>query len=300
MHAKRRALWLGFRAPAVCAAAWLVVATACSGPTSTPIGPDPGPKAVVLVGAGDIALCGSPGAEATARLLDGIQGDVFTAGDNVYPTGSSRDFADCYDPTWGRHRDRTHPTAGNHDYDSPGALPYFEYFDQSAGPRGLGYYTYRIGSWRVIALNSEIPVRAGSAQYQWLRTELATSVPCTIAIWHRPLFSSGPNKDNPDMRDIYKLLYDNNADVVINGHDHLYERFAPQDADGRADSARGLRQFTVGTGGVPLYDPGPRKANSESLQKTWGVLKLALVEGSYTWDFIPVSGSHDTGTGVCH
>lgn len=277
---------------------------ACSGSPTGPTPPDPsGPTSAVLVGAGDIALCGSPGAEATARLLDGVRGTVFTAGDNVYPSGSYADYRDCYDPTWGRHKDRTRPTPGNHDYESAAANPYYAYFDTAAGLPGQGYYTYAVGSWRVIALNSEIPTRTGSAQYQWLRNELTTSTPaCTIAIWHRPLFTSGPNRDNLDMRDIFRLLHEFGTDIVINGHDHLYERFAPQDADGRVDLSRGIRQFTVGTGGVPLYDPQQRKTNSEVIQKSWGVLKLSLSDGRYEWDFIPVpgGGSHDTGSGVCH
>lgn len=268
----------------------------------TPPSP-PTPGSFVLVGAGDIALCGAPGAEATARLLDGIDGVVFTAGDNAYPSGTAKDFTECYGPTWGRHRDRTKPTPGNHDYETPGASGFFDYFeDQLAGGRS-GYYTYPVGPWRIIALNSEIGVGPASAQYAWLRGELTNNnVRCTLAIWHRPLFTSGPNLENPDMRDIFRLLYDNNADVVINGHDHLYERFAPQDPSARADSARGIREFVVGTGGIPLYDPGPRRPNSEVLLKTWGVLKLTLSEGAYAWDFIPAiaSGSHDTGSGVCH
>jgi hypothetical protein len=257
----------------------------------------------VLVGAGDIAVCGSPGAEATARLLDGIDGVVFTAGDNAYPRGSVTDYEQCYGPTWGRHRDRTFPVPGNHEYLTPGAGDYFDYFGSVAGVKGQGYYVYFVGSWRVIALNSEIGVRTGSQQAQWLRNELTTRrTPCTIAIWHRPLFTSGPNLNNPDMRDLFSLLYEFNADIVINGHDHLYERFAPQDQDGRADPARGLRQFTVGTGGVPLYDPGPRRANSEVLHKVWGVLKLTLSENRYGWEFIAVgaTGPRDSGSGACH
>jgi hypothetical protein len=201
------------------------------------------PGSLVLVGAGDIAQCGSPGAEATARLLDQIDGTVFTAGDNAYPNGSNRDFTNCYEPTWGRHRERTFPTAGNHDYETSGADPYFSYFGEMAGTAGQGYYVYFVGPWRIIALNSEVGVRAGSFQYLWLRNELMrNAVPCTAAIWHRPLFTSGPNRDNPDMRDIFRLLHDFRAEIVINGHDHMYERFAPQDADGGLDPVRG--QFT--------------------------------------------------------
>jgi hypothetical protein len=261
------------------------------------------PGSLVLVGAGDIAQCGSPGAEATARLLDQIDGTVFTAGDNAYPNGSNRDFTNCYEPTWGRHRERTFPTAGNHDYETSGADPYFSYFGEMAGTAGQGYYVYFVGPWRIIALNSEVGVRAGSFQYLWLRNELMrNAVPCTAAIWHRPLFTSGPNRDNPDMRDIFRLLHDFRAEIVINGHDHMYERFAPQDADGGLDPVRGIRQFTVGTGGVPLYDAPGRHANSEIVLKSWGVLRLALHDEGFTWDFIPVAGvsARDSGSGVCH
>src|SRR5262249_11918955 len=155
---------------------------------------------------------------------------------------------------------------GNHDYETPGASGYFDYFEDQLPSNRLGYYTYMVGPWRVIALNSEIPVGVNSAQYTWLKSELSNNnVLCTMAIWHRPLFTSGPNLENADMRDIFRLLYDNNAEIVVNGHDHLYERFAPQDANGRADSARGIREFIVGTGGIALYDPGPRRPNSEVL-----------------------------------
>lgn len=303
MRAGRFTSRLGSPAPAFLGVLLIVLAGACSdgGPGIVTPPPPPTPGSFVLVGAGDIALCGSPGSEATARLLDVIDGVVFTAGDNAYPSGTPKDFAECYAPTWGRHKDRTKPTPGNHDYETAGATGFYDYFEEQLGARNPGYYTYRVGPWRIIALNSEIGVGTSSGQYQWLKNELSLNVPCTLAIWHRPLFTSGPNLENADMRDIFRLLYDGNADVVVNGHDHLYERFAPQDANGRADSARGIREFIVGTGGIPLYDAGPRRPNSEVVLKTWGVLKLTLAEGGYSWDFIPVgSGSHDTGSGVCH
>ena len=276
-----------------------------------PPGPGPGgepPPPVgfsnVLVGAGDIANCGEPGAFATANLLDSIPGTVFTAGDNAYPHGRMGDFRDCYEPTWGRHKHRTYPVAGNHEYETAGANGYFDYFGDRAGPRGLGYYTYDVATWRVFALNSESDFRAGSAQLQWLRNEL-TSRPssCAVAIWHRPLFSSGPNRNNPDLRDMYSTAYELGVDIVLNGHDHLYERFAPQDPDGRPDFARGIRQFSVGTGGVTPYQPIlPARLNSERIGIAWGVLKLTLRPGAYDWEFVPVGDSsfRDTGSGTCH
>jgi 3',5'-cyclic AMP phosphodiesterase CpdA len=268
--------------------------------------PNPGPGVSagvpVLVGAGDIAQCREPGAEATARLLDTIAGTVFTTGDNVYRSGTPQEFRDCYGPTWGRHLSRTRPVPGNHDYETPGAAGYYEYFGQNAGPAGLGYYSYTVGPWLVVALNSEVDVRAGSPQIQWLRGELAsTRSRCTLAYFHRPLFSSGRNGDNPDLRDTWRTLYEAGVEVVLNGHDHLYERFAPQDPDGRADAARGIRQFTVGTGGAAPYPITAVRANSEMRGSEWGVLVLRLSEGSYAWEFVPAAGGglRDSGTDVC-
>jgi hypothetical protein len=274
------------------------------GSCANPIVPtDPLPPGTgVLVGAGDVADCG-PGAESTARLLDQIQGTVFAAGDMAYPDGSTRDYADCYEPTWGRHRDRTRAVPGNHEYFSPGARPFYEYFGENAGPPGLGYFVFRVHAWKIIGLNSEIDSRPGSPQMQWLRSELMNQpADCTIAIWHRPLYTSGPNRPNTDMREMFRLLYEFGTELVLNGHDHLYERFAPQDADGRTDFTRGVRQFTVGTGGVALYTPLARQPNSEALQSVWGVLKLTLAPGRYSWEFVPVQGStfRDTGASGCH
>jgi hypothetical protein len=262
----------------------------------------PGPP-VVLVGAGDIGLCGSPAVAATAQLLDSISGIVFTTGDHAYPDGTAANFRDCYEPHWGRHRGRTRPSPGNHDYHSAGAAPYFAYFGENAGPFGLGYYSYIAGPWQVIALNSEVPIGPGSAQIQWLRTTLATNrSPCTMAYWHKPLFTSGPNGANLDMREVWRALYEFGADLVINGHDHLYERFAPQDPDGRADSARGLRQITIGTGGGPLYTPITSAANTEAIHVGYGVLKLTLADGNYQSEFVPVAGNPytDRSLGQCH
>ena len=272
-------------------------------PTSTvsPLPPAPLTGSGLLVGAGDIGFCGSPGAEATARLLDGFSGTVFTAGDNAYATGTRSDFLNCYAPSWGRHLGRTRPVAGNHEYGS-GAGGYFEYFGANAGPGGAGYYSYTVGPWTVIALNSEVPAGPGSPQMMWLRTELSVAAFCTAVIWHRPLFSSGRHGDNPDMRDIWRTLYELNADVVINGHDHSYERFAPQDPDGRFDPARGIREFVVGTGGAPLYQFAGMRPNSEVRASVWGVITLTLTGTGYHWEFAPVAGEsfRDAGAGTCH
>jgi hypothetical protein len=284
------------------------LACRCASPTSPSSG-----GSTVFVGAGDIANCALPGAAMTAALIDTIPGKVFTAGDNAYPLGAKANFDDCYDPTWGRFRDRTFPTPGNHDYDSPGAFPYFDYFGSRAGPRGLGYYRVTLGSWTILSLNSEdADVSEGSVQWNWLQQELVSSSSprsspqppprCTLAIWHKPLFSSGGHGNNTFMRDIWKVLYDFGADVVLNGHDHMYERFDPQDADGRRDDPRGIREFIVGTGGGELTGLSNLKPNSVlQLVSVYGVLKLTLSDGGYTWEFLPVTGgTADFGSGTCH
>jgi hypothetical protein len=280
-----------------------VLASACGDSPTTP-SPTPTPSApAVLVGAGDIADCAVRGSEATAQLLDRTAGTVFTAGDNAYPSGSAADYRNCYEPTWGRHRDRTRPAPGNHEYETAAAAPYFEYFGALAGPPGLGYYSFNVGSWHVVSLNSEVSARPGSAQTEWLRGDLAAHrVQCTAAIWHRPLFSSGANGDNPDMLELWRILYEFGADVVITGHDHSYERFAPQDPSGTPDPAQGIRQFIVGTGGAALRPHRAPRPNSEARGVAWGVLVLRLEAGSYSWEFVPVDGGsfRDSGSGQCH
>lgn len=277
------------------------LSVACSG---SPVEPSLviGPSSVVLA-AGDIAQCDLPGAERTGRLLDTVTGTLLALGDNAYPHGSLLHYAECYDPTWGRHFDRTRPVPGNHDYETPGADGYYTYFGESAGPRGLGYYFYGIGAWDLIALNSEVDVSAGSAQLAWLRSQLAAArARCTLAYFHRPLFSSGRNGNNNDLRDLWRVLYEFNVDVVLTGHDHMYERFLPQDPNGLADSARGIRQFIVGTGGGQLTGPVRRQANSEITGVDWGVLRLTLGNDDYRWEFLPVAGGafRDVGAGRCH
>jgi hypothetical protein len=268
-------------------------------PVPTPL-PPPVPVTQIFVGAGDIAMCDA-NAEATAKLLDGIGGTVFALGDQAYFSGTADEYRRCYDPTWGRHKARTRPVPGNHEYLSPGAAPYFAYFGALAGPAGLGYYSFDVGNWHAIALNSNIDVRAGSAQGVWLRADLAANHPrCVIAYWHHPLFSSGPNGSSPEMQDFWRILYDAGADVVLSGHDHLYERFAPQDPGGAPDPSRGIREFIAGTGGAVLYQPITVKPNSERRLTAFGVLKLTLQAESYQWEFIPVSGAGDSGSGTCH
>lgn len=305
--------------------------------TPTPVG-QPGPDAVAnvppttapvavvvppvtVVAAGDIAICGNPGSAATASLIDGLPGDVLSLGDHVYMTGTAREFSECYEPTWGRHRARTYPTPGNHDYDTPGAQGYFGYFGSRAGPSGLGYYSVTAGAWRVYSLNSEVPAGPGSAQYAWLQQELAAATPplvrsisfdgesevsatispaCELAYWHKPLISSGRHGNNGQMQAIWQLLHEHGVDVVLAAHDHVYERFEPLDGRLRPDPT-GIRSFVVGTGGAPLYDFPSIKPQSQIRGSAHGVLKLLLRSDGYDWEFVPVVGQSftDAGSGSC-
>lgn len=296
----------------VAAAALALACVGCE-PTSgeTPSFPDIPPGAsVVLVGAGDIASCDSRGDEATARLLDSlVRGPlpvvVFTAGDNAYSDGELEEFEECYGPTWGRHRARTRPAPGNHDYETDDAAGYFGYFGDAAGRPSRGYYSYDVGDWHIIVLNSNVAMEAGSDQERWLREDLAGSDKrCTAAIWHHPRFSSGTEHgSDPESGPLWEALYEAGAEIVINGHEHNYERFAPQTPAGEPDEGRGLRQFVVGTGGKDLYSFGTRLPASQVRNATdIGVLKLTLHPDSYTWEFIPAAGGSftDRGSGRCH
>lgn len=262
----------------------------------------------VLVGAGDIASCGSQGDEATAKLLDGISGTVFTTGDTAYPDGTYQQFRDCYGPSWGRHKDRTKPSVGNHEYHGPeGAKPYYDYFGTKAGPRGKGYYSYDRGEWHIVVLNSMCDkvggCHAGSPQETWLKADLAANPNrCTLAYFHEPLFSSGSASSR--VRPFWQALYRANAEVVLGGHIHAYERFRPMEPDGDYNPSRGIREFVVGTGGASHNRPFDTVAANSVSRKTdaYGVLKLTLHAGSYEWKFVPVAGETftDSGTASCH
>jgi hypothetical protein len=316
--------------------------------------PPSGPP--VLVGAGDIAACDTRYQdEATAALLGGIDGTVFTAGDNAYPNGAPWDFRPCYDESWGKYKSRTRPSAGNHEYIWPAATAYFEYFGRSSNPP-FGYYSYNMGSWHVVVLNSTpqvytcYPPEAHEAEEEitwlpvwgtppaplppgvepspavgracagdvlqqlWLITDLLTHrrYKCTLAYFHHPRFSSGDHGNHYQVQKFWDILYAFGADVVVSGHDHLYERFAPQNPDGQADPVRGIVQFTVGTGGAPLYPFRETQPNSEVRQNSaHGVIKLSLHGTGYDWEFVPVANAptvdpgtghviRDTGSGSCH
>jgi 3',5'-cyclic AMP phosphodiesterase CpdA len=290
---------------------WLALLAAGSLHAATPAAP-----AVTVYAAGDIARCVHPdaawsGAAATAALVAaGLAADpqaaVLVLGDATYPRGAAAEFTSCYDPTWGRFKQRSWPAPGNHEYATAGAAPYFSYFGAAAG---RGYYSLRLGSWRVFSLDSNLAGAAQAAQLAWLREELARApARCTLAYWHHPLYSSGMHGNIARMKEAWRLLYQAGAELVLSGHDHDYERFAPQDADGRRDDARGLRQFVAGTGGAfptPILWPLP---NSEARDSNHdGVLKLVLGEDGYSWEFLQArtyndaSGvAADRGAGRCH
>jgi len=271
-------------------------------PTTTPP-----PADVTFVGAGDIANGDNDNDEATAALLDGIPGTVFTLGDTVYPNGSAADFANHFAPTWGRHKARIIPAVGNHEYQTANAAGYYSYFGAAAGDPTKGYYSKDLGAWHVIVLNGNctiISCAAGSAQEQWLRSDLAANTSlCTVAMWHQPRFSSGSLHGNDTaLGPIWDALYEYNADLVLNGHDHNYERFAPQTPTAVADPVRGIREFVVGTGGDDPRGIGTIRANSEVRAMTIGVLKLTLKPAGYDFQFVPVPGETftDSGSGSCH
>jgi len=266
----------------------------------------------VLVGAGDIASCDDlAGAEATAKLIDKIPGTVFAVGDLAYPDGSDEQFANCYAPTWGRFKDRTRPAPGNHEYHKGGgASGYARYFGDAAGDPSKGYYSYELGAWHIVVLNSECLEVGGcetaSPQGQWLTQDLAQHpAGCTLAYFHKPLFSSGGKHGNdPEMKPPWDVLYHAGADIVINGHDHDYERFAPQDPAGHLDTKHGIREFVVGSGGKNSHrQMGAAKPNSEVRNDdTFGVLKLTLHPKGYDWEFVPEAGKtfKDSGSDACH
>jgi acid phosphatase type 7 len=271
--------------------------------------PRPTSSGKVIVAAGDIGTCSGTADEATAKLVGGIDASaVLTLGDEAYPEGTVQEFDKCYKPTWGRFENRTKPVPGNHEYNTQGAEGYFGYFGKAAGEPGEGYYSYDVGGWHMVALNSnceEVGCGASSSQVRWLKADLAKDArACTLAYFHYPLFSSG--RYRPGVREVkplWEALYAAGADVVLNGHDHNFQRFAPQDPDGSADPQRGIREFVVGTGGRSLYPILAPIANSEVYNdQSYGVLKLTLHPKGYEWRFLPVEGETftDSGSARCH
>jgi hypothetical protein len=236
--------------------------------------------------------------------------DYFIAlGDLQYQNGALGEFQTAYEPSYGRVKAKTKPVAGNNEYDTPGASGYFDYFGATAGERGKGYYSFDIGTtWHVVALNGNCDVVAcepGSEQERWLRTDLATHPqPCTLAFWHQPRFSSGAEHgSDPSVGPFWNALQDHGAEIVVNGHEHNYERFEPQLADA-TPSPTGIREFIAGTGGRSIHrflrDSQPI-ANSAARLQTFGILELVLDERSYDWQFVNEGGIVlDQGTGTCH
>ena len=282
-------------------------------PTPSPT-PDPSGDPVIAA-AGDIAC--APGAnvtsgacqqEATSNLLSDATA-VLTLGDNQYESGALSAYQESFDATWGRYKAFMRPTPGNHEYGTSGAAGYFSYFGSVAGEPGKGWYSYDIDGWHLIALNTSNACRsvscgAGSAQEQWLEQDLAAHAnQCTLAYWHHPRFSSGPHGSLTSYGAFWQNLYAAGADVVLNGHDHDYERFAPQDPAGKLDTGQGIREFVVGTGGKSHYGISSAIANSQAHDSnTFGVLELTLHPTSYDWRFIPSAGGNftDSGTERCH
>ena len=267
---------------------------------------------VTLVGAGNIARCDKSNDEATAALLDGIAGTVFALGDAGYPNGTAANYQNCYDPSWGRHKARTYPVTGNHDYDSSAtAAGYFGYFGAAAGDPTKGYYSYDLGAWHIIVLNSNtsfVSASVGSPQETWLKADLAaTTKQCVLAMWHSPRFYSTTSSSFTPLsavKPFWDDLYAAHATLIINAHMRGYERFAPQTPTGVADPMSGIRELIIGTGGEGLDNPATLiAANSEArISGVYGVLQLALGDGSYSWQFVPVAGQTvtDAGTGSCY
>jgi hypothetical protein len=266
-------------------------------------------RGINIVAAGDIADCGSDGtqfpeAAHTAALIQPDDAVVLTLGDHAYPIGAPESFTNCFAGTWGQARGRIRPAPGNHDYMTTDAAGYFGYFGAAAGPGRRGYYSFDLGGWHFISLNSNVDAGVGSPQYEWLQADLAASADtlCTIAYWHHPVFSSGPHGNDPRMVPLLQLLHGAGVEVVLAAHDHVYERFAPQDAIGNADPERGVRAFTAGTGGAVLYSIRSVRPNSEFRDnRNFGVLRLTLMKDSYRWVFVPAVGAlRDEGSDRCH
>ena len=261
-----------------------------------------------LVAAGDIAECDLHHDEATAALIDqlltGTDGTVAALGDTVYPDGTAEQYASCYEPSWGRHRHRTRPAVGNHEYRTPGASGYFEYFGSAAGDPGQGWYSYELGSWQIIVLNSncgEVDCETGSKQERWLRSRLSAEPRlCTLAYMHHPRFSSGMHGDADELTDLWQALEDHRVDVALAGHDHNYERLGPLTATGNEDPT-GIASFVVGTGGTYLRSVAEQRLASQVVfDGAHGVLVLDLSPSGYAWQFVDTAGTTlDSGSALC-
>lgn len=259
--------------------------------------------AVTVAAVGDV--CGSSCSQ-TAPLVKAMNpAALILAGDNAYDSGTLSEYNNKYNPQYGQFKSITYPTPGNHEYRTSGAAGYFDYFGSRAGERGKGYYSFDVGDWHFVALNSEISHGTGSTQEQWLRRDLqANTKPCTAAYWHTPRFSRGDHGDNTGIQPLFQALYDNRADIVVTGHDHNYQRFAPSKPSGTRDDANGIRQFVIGTGGRGFYsfENSSAAVTEASNANTFGVGKMSLSATGYRVDFVPVAGRTytDTVSGTCH
>jgi hypothetical protein len=268
----------------------------------------PAPPALMFSGAGDISICGQDTDDQTAALLRDLPGDVFTLGDNQNDNDSLENFQNCFEQSWGQYKDRMIPVIGNHEYYTENASGFFSYFGELVGPVGQGYYSRNLGDWHIIALNSNCNQIGGcgpdSDMARWLEQDLQQNrQQCTIAMWHAPRWSSGWHGNDNEMDTIWRLVAGYGVELVLNGHDHFYERFAPMNKDGVVDYENGTRNFIVGTGGASLRGIYSTSQNSEVIDSsTFGVMNLSLGDGWYSWKFIPVSpdGFTDSGTQNCH
>ncbi|MBW3619893.1 MAG: S-layer homology domain-containing protein [Actinobacteria bacterium] len=259
---------------------------------ATPPAPDP-----VLVAVGDIGVCGYDRDEATARLAAAQRGTIVTLGDHAYHSGTTEEFERCWEPSWGPLEDRVRPSAGNHDYLTEDAGPYFDRFGAAAGTRGEGWYSFDVGEdWHVVSLNSNCSLvggcHAGSPQERWLRSDLAAAGDRRIvAYWHHARFSSGRHGSDARTDALWRALEEHGADLVLAAHEHSYERLVPVDPDGRA-TADGITSFVVGTGGAWLrsFDRGPLATTATRSAASHGILVVTLGDDHYSWDFVPVPG----------
>lgn len=268
--------------------------------------PNTGPATLIAVG--DLSLCDDPSGELTAAMVDAIPGTIALLGDNVYEAGSLTEFLDCFEPRWGRHRARTRPAVGNHEYRTPDAGAYYAYFCGLTGEPFKGWYSYELGTWHVVVLNSncgKIDCAVDSEQLRWLRDDLAQHPSrCTLAYFHHPRFNSGSVGDEARVGPMWDALYGAGVELVLNGHEHAYERFAPQAPSGALDETKGIVELIVGTGGrTPPSPLRHLKANSR-LRLGLGqaaLLVLDLHAGSYEFRLVREDGQLlDTGGAVCH
>jgi acid phosphatase type 7 len=277
-------------------------------PVFISVTPTPIPAAVYLTGAGDISFCDLDTDEETAALLEDVPGLIFTLGDTQYDGSTYDTYMNCFDKSWGKYKDRMIPVVGNHEYENPNAAGFYDYFDNELDPERRGYYSMNIGAWHVIVLNSQCDEVGGcgifSPQVQWLENDLVNDEHlCTLALWHQPRFSTGYHGPDKGMDTIWRMIVEYDVDLVLNGHEHSYERFAPMDENGNTDLSDGTRQIIVGTGGSPLRHQYMENLSSIVFNDTaYGVLQLKLDYGTYEWIFMPTeqNGFFDDGTGYCH